>query len=58
MDVVVNVGAMPSVGNDPNDGFCDVANSSKVSLNGWRWRMDAYKIEKHTCTLLCRPCPP
>ena len=56
--MVVNVGAMPSVENDPKDGFCDGSSSSKVSLNGWCWRMDAYKFEKHASTLLWRPCPP
>ena len=40
----MNVGAMPSVGNGPKDGFCDVSSSSKVSLNGWCWRMDAYTL--------------
>jgi hypothetical protein len=48
---------MPSVGNDPNDGFCDVSSNNKVSLNGWCWRMDAYKLRSTRARCCGGPVP-
>ena len=43
--------ALPSVGNDPKDGFCDVSSNNKSVT---QWVVLAHgriQIEKHTSTL-------